>query len=225
MTNIKESLKKVRERIEKACLRSKRDPLSVRLIGVTKGIDIERILLALDEGLKDIGENYLQEAKKKMEYLRGRDVTFHMIGHIQTNKAKQVCELFSYVHSVDRQKLLEIFASQNKRLKVLFQFNISKEETKSGVQSEKELIELIRKAKEIENIEPIGLMTIPPFFNDPEASRPYFRKLRETLHKVNEELGLTMSELSMGMSNDFEVAIEEGATMVRIGTAIFGERR
>lgn len=225
MTDIKESLQAVRYRIERACIRSGRDPLSVRLIGVTKGVEIEKILIALDEGLKDIGENYVQEAKKKMEYLKGKEVTCHMIGHIQTNKAKYIPDLFSYVHSIDRLRLLEVLSSFKKPLKVLFQINLSGEESKSGVRSEDELLELVKKAKDTENLEPIGLMTMPPYSEDPEASRPYFRKLKEILKKVNERLDLNMTELSMGMSQDFEVAIEEGATMVRIGTAIFGERR
>ncbi len=225
MKEIRESLKKVRERIEKACIRSGRDPSDVRLIGVTKGIELERILVALEEGLRDIGENYVQEAKKKMEKLLGWEITYHMIGHIQTNKAKYIPNLFSYVHSVDRTKVLQALDAQGKPIKVLFQVNLSGEESKSGVRSEEELTELVRKAKELKNIEPLGLMTIPPYSEDPESSRPYFRKLNELLKKLNEKLDLQMRELSMGMSIDFEVAIEEGATMVRVGTAIFGERR
>ncbi|MCS7280148.1 MAG: YggS family pyridoxal phosphate-dependent enzyme [Desulfobacterota bacterium] len=225
MTDVRESLKIVRHKIEKACVKSKRDPKTVKLIGVTKGIDVNRILLAIEEGLTDIGENYVQEAKKKAEMLKNWNVTWHMIGHIQTNKVKFIPDIFSYVHSVDRVKVLELLNSFGKPLKVLFQVNLSGEETKFGARTEDELFELVKRAKEMENIEPIGLMTMPPYFEDPEMARPYFRRLKEILQRTNERFGLEMKELSMGMSNDFEVAIEEGATMVRIGTAIFGERR
>lgn len=225
MTNVKESLKIVKSRIESACIRAGRDPSHVRLIGVTKGVSKEKIFVALDEGLKDIGENYIQEAREKFGYLKDKGVTWHMIGHIQSNKAKYIPHIFTFVHSVDRIKILEALDSYKKPLKVLFQVNLSGEESKWGVRSEEELLELVKRARDLKYVEPLGLMTMPPFSEDPEKSRPYFRRLRELLHSVNEKLNLNMRELSMGMSQDFEIAIEEGATMVRIGTAIFGERR
>ncbi|MCX7856597.1 MAG: YggS family pyridoxal phosphate-dependent enzyme [Deltaproteobacteria bacterium] len=225
MISVRESLRIVRSRIEKACERSGRDPANIKLIGVTKGVSVEKILEALDEGLVDIGENYVQEAKKKWEFLRERNVIWHMIGHIQTNKAKYVPHIFSYVHSIDRLRILELLNVPNKPLKVLFQMNLAGEETKSGIRSEEELFDILKKAKDMKNIEPIGLMIIPPYSPEPENSRPHFRKLREILYIANERLAMNMTELSMGMSQDFEVAIEEGATMLRIGTAIFGERR
>lgn len=224
MSRVAESLQSVRERIRKACERVGRDPETVKLIGVTKGIDVEKIREASEEGLRDIGENYVQEALRKAEQLKGIDITWHMIGHIQTNKIKYFPKIFSYVHSVDREKVLEMMDRLEKRMRILFQVNVSGEERKSGIRELDELFLLVERALNSKYLELVGLMVMPPYSSNPEDSRPYFRRLKEILDTVNEKFGLSLKELSMGMSNDFEVAIEEGATMVRIGRAIFGER-
>lgn len=224
MSRVAESLQSVRERIRKACERVGRDPETVKLIGVTKGIDVEKIREASEEGLRDIGENYVQEALRKAEQLKGIDITWHMIGHIQTNKIKYFPKIFSYVHSVDREKVLEMMDRLEKRMRILFQVNVSFEERKSGIRELDELFLLVERALNCKYLELVGLMVMPPYSSNPEDSRPYFRRLKEILDTVNEKFGLSLKELSMGMSNDFEVAIEEGATMVRIGRAIFGER-
>lgn len=224
MSRVAESLQSVRERIRKACERVGRDPETVKLIGVTKGIDVEKIREASEEGLRDIGENYVQEALRKAEQLKGIDITWHMIGHIQTNKIKYFPKIFSYVHSVDREKVLEMMDRLEKRMRILFQVNVSGEERKSGIRELDKLFLLVERALNSKYLELVGLMVMPPYSSNPEDSRPYFRRLKEILDTVNEKFGLSLKELSMGMSNDFEVAIEEGATMVRIGRAIFGER-
>lgn len=228
MSEISENLARVRERIETAARRSGREPERVRLVAVSKTVGPERVRQAIEAGVKILGENYVQEAQKKIEAL-GRDVSWHFIGHLQTNKAKLAARLFDLIHSVDRvnlaQELDRQAKLQGKVLPVLLQVNISGETTKFGAQ-EKEILILAEKLSEMEGIEIKGLMAMPPFFEDPEASRPYFVELR----KLGERLGqqkiprISMEELSMGMSNDFEVAIEEGATLVRVGTAIFGPR-
>ena len=223
---IKENLEKVRERIFQAARRAGRDPEEIKLIGATKGVEPERIAEAVDAGLEIIGENYVQEAQRKYEVL-GERVKWHMIGRLQRNKARHAVKLFEMVHSVDSLKLaqeLQKRAAQNeKRIEVLIQVNLSGEETKAGVSPE-EVEGLARAIVEMPNLELKGLMTMPPFFDDPEGARPFFRALRELRDRLTER-GLPLEELSMGMSGDFEVAIEEGATMVRIGTAIFGPRR
>jgi len=228
MSEISENLARVRERIETAARRSGREPERVRLVAVSKTVGPERVRQAIEAGVKILGENYVQEAQKKIEAL-GHDVTWHFIGHLQTNKAKLAARLFDLIHSVDRvnlaQELDRQAKLQGKVWPVLLQVNISGETTKFGAQ-EKEIFMLAEKLSEMEGIEIKGLMAMPPFFEDPEASRPYFVELR----KLGERLGqqkiprISMEELSMGMSNDFEVAIEEGATLVRVGTAIFGPR-
>jgi PLP dependent protein len=216
------ALQAVRDSIAAACRRSGRSPDEVRLVGVTKGVDEGRILEAHAAGLNDFGENYLQEAKRKIETLQ-HGICWHMIGYIQTNKVKYMSRLFKYVHSVDRIEVLEALERCGKETKVLFELNLSGEETKHGA-TEEGLGQMLEKVPSLRHIVPVGLMTMAPFFDHPEKARPLFRRLKETLLQVNEEFSLTMKELSMGMSSDFEVAVEEGATMVRVGTAIFGER-
>jgi len=228
MSEISENLARVRERIATAARRSGREPERVRLVAVSKTVGPEWVRQAIVAGVKILGENYVQEAQKKIEVL-GHDVTWHFIGHLQTNKAKLAARLFDLIHSVDRvnlaQELERQAKLQGKVLPVLLQVNISGETTKFGAR-EQEIFMLAEKLSEMEGIEVKGLMAMPPFFEDPEASRPYFVELR----KLGERLGqqkiprISVEELSMGMSNDFEVAIEEGATLVRVGTAIFGPR-
>ncbi|MCX5813188.1 MAG: YggS family pyridoxal phosphate-dependent enzyme [Proteobacteria bacterium] len=217
-----DAIKRIRERMARACSRAGRSESEVRLIGATKGVNVERIRYAARCGLTDFGENYIQEAKGKIEGFN-EGVCWHMIGHIQTNKAKHIPKLFDYVHSIDRWELLETMDGYGKSLKVLFELNLAGESSKHGT-GEDDLKRMLEKIGELKNIKPVGLMTMPPFAENPEDVRGIFRRLGALLQSVNREFSLHMSELSMGMSSDFEVAVEEGATMVRVGTAIFGER-
>ena len=228
MLDIAENLARVRERMGAAARRSGRDPASVRLVAVSKTVDAERVRQAIDAGAKILGENYVQEAQKKIEVL-GHEVAWHFIGHLQTNKAKVAAGLFDFIHSVDSLNLAQELGRRaklrGKVLPVLLEINLAGEVTKFGAQ-EKEILLLAEKLSEMEGIEVKGLMTMPPFFEDPEASRPYFVELRKLGERLAKEKipRISMEELSMGMSNDFEVAVEEGATLVRVGTAIFGPR-
>jgi hypothetical protein len=228
VSEISENLARVRERIETAALRCGRDLLKVRLVAVIKTVEAERVRQAISAGVKILGENYVQEAQKKIEIL-GHNVAWHFIGHLQTNKAKAAVHLFDLIHSVDSLNLAKELnkqaQQQGKVLPVLLQVNLSGETTKFGAR-EKEIFQVIEELSAMEGLLVKGLMTMPPYFEDPEASRPYYvelRKLGEWL--AQQKLSrISIEELSMGMSNDFEVAIEEGATLVRVGTAIFGAR-
>jgi len=228
MSQIAENLARVRERMEAAARRSGRDPESVRLVAVSKTADAERVRQAIEAGAKILGENYVQEAQKKIDVL-GHEIAWHFIGHLQTNKAKAAAGLFDFIHSVDSLNLAQELGRraklQEKVLPVLLEVNLAGEVTKFGAQ-EKEIFLLAEKLSGMEGIEVKGLMTMPPFFEDPEASRPYFVELRKMGERLAREKipGISVEELSMGMSNDFEVAVEEGATLVRVGTAIFGPR-
>jgi len=223
--SVRENLRRVREGIAEAALRSGRRPEEVKLIGATKGVPPERILEAVEAGLDTIGENYVQEAQRKYEVIGDR-VKWHMIGRLQSNKAKHAVRLFEVIHSLSSLKLAQELQKraqkEGRRIRVLVQVNLSGEETKAGVSPEG-LPELIRAAVGMPNLEVLGLMTMPPYSEDPEDSRPFFRRLRELRDRLAEG-GIILRELSMGMSNDYKVAVEEGATMVRIGTAIFGPR-
>jgi PLP dependent protein len=221
-TTTNDAIKRIREKIAAACSRTGRSESEVKLIGATKGVDKERVLQAVRSGLTDLGENYIQEAKGKIEGF-GEEVCWHMIGHIQTNKAKYIPKLFDYIHSIDRWELLEMLDKYGKNMKVLFELNLAGETSKHGA-GEDNLKRMLEKVGGLKHIEPVGLMTMPPFAENPEDIRGIFRSLKTLLQSVNKEFSLHMTELSMGMSSDFEVAVEEGATMVRIGTAIFGER-
>jgi PLP dependent protein len=226
-----ENLKMIYRRMAHAAMKAGREPADVRLIGATKNIEIELLRAAVEVGMREFGENRVQEAQKKMasEELKVRNgrVHWHLIGHLQKNKAKTAVALFDLIHSVDSFELAEELDRQaaklSKKQRVLIQVKLSEEESKYGI-AEDDLPDLIRRIGVLGNIQLDGLMTIPPYFEDPEEARPYFRKLF-SLRKAAEETGCLLPELSMGMSNDFEVAIQEGATMVRVGTAIFGERK
>jgi pyridoxal phosphate enzyme (YggS family) len=222
VTNLQESLRVVREKMLAACQKAGRAPDGVRLVAATKRVDIERMRDAMGEGIRDFGENYVQEARGKIEAL-GTGPTWHMIGHVQANKAKYIPRLFSYVHSIDRWELMEDLDRYEKPLQVLFEVNLSGEPQKHGTDRES-LRAMLRRIGSLRFVRPVGLMTMPPMADDPEKTRPYFSALRDLLAEMNREFGLTMTELSMGMSSDYEAAIEEGATMIRVGTAIFGER-
>ncbi len=206
-----------------------RDPHSIRLVAVGKRVLISKLKQAVDHGVCIIGENYIQEARDKFKELSGLDISWHFIGHLQSNKAKYAVRMFDLIHSVDSLKVaVEINKQAGKIAKVqeiLIQVNIAKEATKSGISSD-ETIQLIRDISLLPNIRVTGLMTMPPYFDAPEKARPYFRELRELKETIAQIKipNIFLKELSMGMSGDFKAAIEEGATLVRIGTAIFGSR-
>jgi pyridoxal phosphate enzyme (YggS family) len=226
MSTIKENLLRVTERIEKAARRVGRDPKEVNLVAVSKTVESARIKEAIEAGVSILGENYVQEAQKKIEEI-GRPVAWHFIGHLQTNKAKYAIRLFEMIHSLDSLPLAEELnrrAEQGGQVaKVMIEVNISGEATKFGTDEEK-VFSIARGIVNLNHLSLEGLMTMPPYFDSPEMSRPYYIKLRELKEKMIRE-GIPLKELSMGMSNDFEIAIEEGATYVRVGTAIFGERK
>ena len=219
---VEDTIRAVKERIAAASRKAGRLETEVRLVGVTKRVDSERIREAVRAGLLDFGENYIQEAKKKIEGF-GEKVRWHMIGHIQANKLKYIPPLFDYVHSVDRWEIAEGLDKYGKAMNILFELNLSGEASKHGAE-EDSLRRMLEKVPDLKHVKPVGLMTMAPFVDDPEEVRGVFGSLREILGRMNKEFGLDMKELSMGMSSDFEVAVEEGATMVRVGTAIFGER-
>jgi PLP dependent protein len=230
--SIAENVARVREQIEAAARRAGRGSEDVALMAVSKTFPAELIRAAYDAGLRLFGENRVQEFAGKVDSLRDlHDAEWHLIGHLQTNKSAKAVELFAVVDSVDSLRLaqkLNTSAQQfGKKLEVLIEINVGGETAKSGVTAgSSELEELLFAARALEHLEFRGLMTVPPFTEDPQEARPYFRKLRQLRDQVA-ALGLPsvdMRKLSMGMSHDFEVAIEEGSTCVRVGTAIFGER-
>ena len=222
---LKENLSSVRRRIEKTCDRCGRDPTEVTLVAVTKTVPPEVVGRLLDAGVEHLGENRVAEAERKRSQTGDRGV-WHMIGHLQRNKIRKAVPLFSMIHSVDSERLLLEISKQceksNRVMEILLEVNVSMEESKYGVTTA-ETADLVKKARDLPGIRLRGLMTMAPFDPDPETARPTFRGLRwllETLH----ESGAAEEEcdtLSMGMSNDFEVAVEEGATLVRIGTSLF----
>jgi len=226
---IQENLERVRQQIEAAANGCGRDPDAVQLVAVSKTVPVERVRQAIDAGVTVLGENYVQEARDKIEALSDCEVRWHFIGHLQSNKAKYAVALFDLIHSVDSVKLAAEIdkraAKIGKKQPVLVQVNIAEEESKSGVSAEQSDA-LVKEISAFEHLEVRGLMTMPPFFNQPERVRPYFRTLRRLRDRIRKMAipGIELNELSMGMTGDFQVAIEEGATLVRIGTAIFGER-
>jgi len=230
---LSERLEKVRRRIREAALRAGRAEQDVTLIAVTKTHPVALLKLAIEAGARDLGENRVQEADAKITELGREAARWHLIGHLQANKARRAVALFDLIHSVDSvglaARLDRLCAEQEREmLSVLIQVDLAGEATKSGA-SVTELPELIDTIRATEHLRLMGLMALPPFFEDAKRVRPFFRRLRE-LRDLHGERGAFdasggTGELSMGMSHDFEVAIEEGATMVRVGTAIFGERR
>jgi PLP dependent protein len=224
-------LQNVRSRIEKAARRSNRAPSDIRLVAVSKTHPVEVIREAIEAGITDLGENRVQEAESKIADAGRTAARWHLIGHLQSNKARRAVQLFDVIHSLDSVSLagkLNRASELESRdvLPVLIQVDLGHEATKSGA-DEKELPKIIEFVNASTRLRLIGLMTLPPFFDDPEQARPYFVRLRELRDKFQAQgsFGEAEGELSMGMTNDFEVAIEEGATMVRVGTAIFGNRR
>ena len=215
--------------MDQAAGRASRDPGEIKLVVVSKTIESARIQEAVEAGVTILGENYVQEAREKIEKI-GHGVQWHMIGHLQKNKAKHTVTLFDYIHSLDgislAQEIDRRAAQKGISVRALVEVNLSGETSKFGIASEA-VMDLVRHVALLKHISVEGLMTMPPYFDEPEKARPYFIRLRELRDRIREEgiEGVRMDELSMGMSGDFEVAIEEGATMVRVGTAIFGERR
>ena len=223
-------LRAIRARIVAAATKCGRDPKDVRLIAISKTHPASAIKRVIEFGALDVGENRVQEAEGKISEL-GRDAArWHLVGHLQANKARRAVTLFDFIHSLDSLDLarrLDRLCEEEGRekLAVLVQVDLGHEETKSGI-DESELTHLVENLGPLQRLELTGLMTLPPFFDDPEQSRPFFRRLRQLRDELAARgaFGNGIGELSMGMTNDFEVAIEEGATMVRVGTAIFGER-
>ena len=229
MSTVRDNVRRIRKDVEKAALKSGRMASDVRLMAVTKTVDDDRVMEAIEAGVDIIGENYVQEARRKIEKM-GKTLEWHMIGHLQSNKAKYAVRLFDMIHSVDRLNLARELdkrsGTMGRKTRILIEVNVSGEETKDGVRNE-DAISLVREISTLENLSIQGLMTMPPWFDDPEDARSYFVSLRELRDSIIEENipNIEMSELSMGMSGDYEVAVEEGATIVRVGRAIFGERK
>jgi pyridoxal phosphate enzyme (YggS family) len=228
MSTIRDNLLRVLERMDQAAGRAGRDPGEIKLVAVSKTIESARVQEAIEAGVTILGENYVQEAREKIEKI-GHGVQWHMIGHLQKNKAKHTVTLFDYIHSLDgislAQEIDRRAVQKGIRVRTLVEVNLSGETSKFGIASEA-VMDLVRHVALLKHISIEGLMTMPPYFDEPEKARPYFIRLRELRNRIREEgiEGVRMDEISMGMSGDFEVAIEEGATMVRVGTAIFGER-
>ncbi|HEC93394.1 MAG TPA: YggS family pyridoxal phosphate-dependent enzyme [Candidatus Atribacteria bacterium] len=227
---VKDNLEIINKRIKEAALRVNRNPDEIRLVAVTKTATIEQIKEAINAGVKIIGENRVQEAKKKYQILTD-DIEWHLVGHLQTNKAKYAVELFDLIHSVDSVKLAKEIDRRsiqfNKITDILIEVNVSGEETKYGIKPEE--VELfLREISGFSGIRVRGLMTIAPIAQNQEKVRPYFRKLRELseqINNINNIENIKMEYLSMGMTDDFEVAIEEGSNMVRIGRGIFSLKK
>jgi pyridoxal phosphate enzyme (YggS family) len=238
MSEVSLSSEEIRERIAKVCgrvgesaRRAERDPSEIKLVAVSKTHPAETLRRAIEAGATDLGENRVQEADTKIQEVGRTAARWHLIGHLQANKARRAVMLFDLIHSLDSIQLalrLQRICQEVGRdaLPVLIQVDLGGEETKSGI-GESELPDLISAVSDCRRLRLTGLMTLPPYFEDAELVRPYFRRLRELRDGLNSRgtFGPSSGELSMGMSHDYEVAIEEGATIVRVGTAIFGERQ
>ena len=230
MTNgeLPERLAKVRAAIAQASERARRDPGSVRLIAVSKTIPVATVQLALEAGVTDLGENRVQEAQEKIPALAAWPARWHLVGHLQSNKVGKALQLFAVIHSIDSVELAtqvsrRRLARQPEPATALFEVNSAGEASKQGFTPD-QLIAAAPTLAALPGLRPVGLMTVAPAVADPEDVRPAFRQLRELRTRLAASFGAEFRELSMGMSHDFAVAIEEGATMVRIGTAIFGAR-
>ena len=227
--DIRDRLAQVREQIARAAERAGRSSEEITLIAVSKTFDSSTVQRAVDAGALDLGENRVQEAASKVETVKGEHLRWHLIGHLQSNKARIAVRAFDVIHTIDSRELAErldrIAGEEGRRLTVFAQVDLGGEPTKTGA-DETELAGIVQALDAAKHLDFKGLMTMPPFFDQPEQTRPYFRRLREILDQLNHsrEAARQLTQLSMGMSHDFEVAIEEGATMVRVGTAIFGKR-
>ncbi len=229
-TEIAANLRVVRERIARAAMLAGRSPEDVKLIAISKTFPAESISCAIAADQTCFGENRVQEAEPKIRNLRSsRALEWHLVGHLQSNKTRKACELFDVIHSVDSVRLAQRLSQDcleiGRRISILLQVDLGNEETKFGADPAR-IREIVAAASHLGGIRLDGLMTLPPFFHDPEQTRPYFLCLRELLQTLESQQPgcLGMRQLSMGMSHDFEVAIQEGATMIRVGTSIFGAR-
>jgi len=225
-TGFGERLAGVRRRVEDACARSGRVPDEVTLVAVAKKFGPDHVREAADNGIGVIGENRVQEAREKIPLCPG-DLQWHMIGHLQRNKVRPAVGLFHMIESVDSTRLLESIdaacGDEGKTLPLCLEVNVSGERSKFGCPPD-EVPEMLGKASGLMNVDVVGLMTMPPFTKEAEDSRQFFRRLRELRDEWQERTGVELRELSMGMSQDFGVAVEEGATLIRLGTALFGSR-
>ena len=228
--NFSERLKNVRRKIVTAAQRSGRRAEEITLIAISKTHPTETLRMALEIGITDLGENRVQEAEEKIVTLGRKAARWHLVGHLQSNKVRRAVTLFDYLHSLDSLELarrLERLCVEEGReeFPVLVQIKLGGEESKTGIDP-RELPDLLEEIKSCKRLRLTGLMTLPPYFENPDCARPFFKTLRELRDelKLKGHFGDLPGELSMGMSHDFEIAIEEGATMVRVGTAIFGER-
>ncbi|HEY2393480.1 MAG TPA: YggS family pyridoxal phosphate-dependent enzyme [Candidatus Angelobacter sp.] len=230
--SIADNIAAIRERITRAAARVRRNPDSITLMGVSKTVAPERIREAYIAGIRVFGENRVQEFTEKASALADlKDAEWHLIGHLQSNKSNKAAELFHSIDSVDSlrlaERLNEAAKQSGKKLSVLIEIKVGEEESKAGIPLDSpEFDSLLLAAPKLENLQIRGLMTVPPFTEDPECARPYFRLLRDLRDTIAARKlpGISMGVLSMGMSHDFEVAIEEGSTCVRVGSAIFGSR-
>lgn len=224
--NIKQNYEKILNNVERICTRTKRDPEQIKILGVCKNQPVEKLIEAYECGLRFFGENKTQEAEVHQAALEGKEVKWHFIGKLQKNKINRVLKGFDFIESVDSVKSLEhIHKRVDKEIETFIEINIGEEKNKSGF-----TIDGLKKALNyismLNRVKVVGLMTVPPFDEDPEIMRPYFARMRELKDEIN-SFGLdnfNIRDLSMGMSNDYEVALEEGATIIRIGTALFGRR-
>ena len=224
---IKENLETIRKKIRISAEKSNRNPEEIKLVAVSKTRPIEDILSAYNASQKAFGENYAQDFKAKAEELNNCDIEWHFIGHLQRNKVKYVLPYVHMIHTLDSIKLAEEISKRTEKpIKCLIEINIGNENSKYGIKQEN-IFDFLRKISIFRKVKITGLMTIPPYSENPELSRPYFKQLRLILDKINAEniYKNQLTELSMGMSSDFEIAIEEGATIVRVGSAIFGIRK
>jgi len=219
-----QNVQRIEERILQACQRSRRSREEIILLGASKYADAEKIRQAYQCGVKVFGESRAQDFLKKLEILKDLPIDWHFIGRLQTNKVKYIIDKVSLIHSVDRPNLAEEINKRAEKIQkvqdVLIEVNVGGEETKGGVSPE-ELKNLFEYCLNLKNIRVLGLMAIPPYEEDPEKVRPYFIKLRKLKEMLEKDYGIKLPHLSMGMSNDFEVAVEEGATILRIGSALF----
>ncbi|PIU41599.1 MAG: YggS family pyridoxal phosphate-dependent enzyme [Candidatus Omnitrophica bacterium CG07_land_8_20_14_0_80_42_15] len=222
---ISENIRRIQERINSACRRKGRDPKEVTLVCVTKEASLNDIIDAIGFGMREVGENRVQDALVKYKALQGKGLKWHMIGHLQTNKVKDALKIFDLIHSVDSVKLAKAIQSeaikQNKLVDALLEVNTSGESNKFGIEPEK-FFGVLEDILKLSNVRVLGLMTMAPLVSNQEGARPFFKKLKNMLNEANNKFdGLKLKCLSMGMTQDFEVAVEEGANIVRVGRAIF----
>lgn len=224
-TQIKENYFRILENIQKVCAKIGKNPEEIKILGASKKQNSEKIKIAFELGVKIFGENYVQEAEKKILDLKDLPIEWHFIGRLQTNKVKKALNLFSLIQTLDRIKVAQEIQKhvKNSTFPVLIEVNIGKEPTKGGIEPEK-LEEFIEELRSFDRIKVVGLMCLPPYEETPEKVRPYFTEMRKLFERIKPYMNPEFKELSMGTSNDYLVAIEEGATIIRIGEALFGKR-